>query len=154
MIFRTILQRSIATKYLSSPIVLSQPLWLRYSTISSCPNHFLFDQKNENAQKIQHYKHPILRITRSIHLHNNPLNLKYSNTLEQQKVNNDDRKEAEKIATEKDDAINALEEHQKLGLFARFKKMAKEYWYVLVPVHVVTSCGWFGLFYYASVRYD
>ncbi|XP_035904383.1 uncharacterized protein C18orf19 homolog A [Anopheles stephensi] len=39
---------------------------------------------------------------------------------------------------------------EKLGLFARFKKMYKEYWYVLVPVHCVTSVMWFGGFYYAS----
>uniref|UniRef100_A0A182NKY5 DUF1279 domain-containing protein n=1 Tax=Anopheles dirus TaxID=7168 RepID=A0A182NKY5_9DIPT len=39
---------------------------------------------------------------------------------------------------------------EKLGLFARFKKMYKEYWYVLVPVHCLTSVVWFGGFYYAS----
>jgi len=39
---------------------------------------------------------------------------------------------------------------QKLGLFARFKAMYKDYWYVLVPVHVVTSVGWFGAFYKVS----
>ncbi|XP_019532425.3 uncharacterized protein C18orf19 homolog A [Aedes albopictus] len=42
------------------------------------------------------------------------------------------------------------EEPAKLGLFARFKKMYKEYWYVLVPVHCVTSVFWLGGFYYAS----
>lgn len=42
------------------------------------------------------------------------------------------------------------EEPAKLGLFARFKKMYKEYWYVLVPVHCVTSVFWYGGFYYAS----
>uniref|UniRef100_A0A182M783 DUF1279 domain-containing protein n=1 Tax=Anopheles culicifacies TaxID=139723 RepID=A0A182M783_9DIPT len=41
-------------------------------------------------------------------------------------------------------------EPEKLGLFARFKKMYKEYWYVLVPVHCITSVMWFGGFYYAS----
>lgn len=43
-------------------------------------------------------------------------------------------------------------ETEKLGLFARFKKMYKEYWYVLLPVHVVTSACWLGGFYYVSVR--
>lgn len=43
-------------------------------------------------------------------------------------------------------------ETQKLGLFARFKKMYKEYWYVLLPVHVVTSAGWLTGFYYLSKR--
>uniref|UniRef100_A0A1Q3F9F4 Putative conserved plasma membrane protein n=1 Tax=Culex tarsalis TaxID=7177 RepID=A0A1Q3F9F4_CULTA len=41
-------------------------------------------------------------------------------------------------------------EPAKLGLFARFRKMYKEYWYVLVPVHCVTSVFWFGGFYYAA----
>lgn len=43
-------------------------------------------------------------------------------------------------------------ETQNLGLFARFKKMYKEYWYVLLPVHVVTSAGWLTGFYYLSKR--
>ncbi|XP_053698193.1 uncharacterized protein C18orf19 homolog A [Sabethes cyaneus] len=47
-------------------------------------------------------------------------------------------------------ADELVEEPEKLGLFARFKKMYKEYWYVLVPVHCVTSAFWFGGFYYAS----
>ncbi|XP_039958726.1 protein FAM210A [Bactrocera neohumeralis] len=41
-------------------------------------------------------------------------------------------------------------EASKLGLFAKFKLMYKKYWYVLLPVHVVTSIGWFGGFYYLS----
>lgn len=41
-------------------------------------------------------------------------------------------------------------EPAKLGLFARFRKMYKEYWYVLVPVHCFTSVFWFGGFYYAA----
>jgi len=38
----------------------------------------------------------------------------------------------------------------KLSLFARFKQMYKDYYYVLIPVHLVTSLGWFGGFYQAS----
>ncbi|XP_067637239.1 protein FAM210A [Eurosta solidaginis] len=41
-------------------------------------------------------------------------------------------------------------EASNLGLFAKFKLMYKKYWYVLIPVHVVTSIGWFGGFYYMS----
>ncbi|XP_060665116.1 uncharacterized protein C18orf19 homolog A [Drosophila nasuta] len=37
-----------------------------------------------------------------------------------------------------------------MGLFAKFKHMYKQYWYVLIPVHVLTSIGWFGGFYYLS----
>jgi len=28
--------------------------------------------------------------------------------------------------------------------------MYRDYWYVLVPVHLVTSCFWFGLFFYMA----
>lgn len=41
---------------------------------------------------------------------------------------------------------------EKMGLIAKFKKMYKEYWYVLVPVHIATSAVWLGSFYYASKR--
>nr|XP_022903172.1 protein FAM210A-like isoform X1 [Onthophagus taurus]XP_022910468.1 protein FAM210A-like isoform X1 [Onthophagus taurus] len=39
---------------------------------------------------------------------------------------------------------------KKLGLFQKFKQMYRDYWYVLVPVHIVTSIGWFGSFYYMA----
>ncbi|KAK9510555.1 hypothetical protein O3M35_005307 [Rhynocoris fuscipes] len=42
------------------------------------------------------------------------------------------------------------EETKKLTLFQRFKAMYRDYWYVLVPVHIVTSAFWFGGFYYAA----
>jgi len=48
--------------------------------------------------------------------------------------------------------INNNGSEKKLSLFARFKAMYRDYWYVLVPVHVVTSCGWFGGFYQLSKR--
>lgn len=54
----------------------------------------------------------------------------------------------------KDEEIKPIDElettTQPLGLFARFKKMYKEYWYVLLPVHVVTSAVWLGGFYYLA----
>lgn len=37
---------------------------------------------------------------------------------------------------------------QKLSLVQKFKSMMKSYWYVLIPVHIVTSIGWFAGFYY------
>jgi len=36
---------------------------------------------------------------------------------------------------------------KKVGIIAKFKKMTKDYWYVLFPVHVATSIVWFGGFY-------
>jgi len=38
-------------------------------------------------------------------------------------------------------------ESTKPTLWVRFKTMAKDYWYVFLPVHFVTSCAWFGGFY-------
>lgn len=61
----------------------------------------------------------------------------------------------EQDATKKTDKtlIPALEEDDsKLTLAQRFKKMFKQYWYVVLPVHAVTSCAWFGLFYAISAR--
>lgn len=40
----------------------------------------------------------------------------------------------------------------KKSLLQRFKEMYRDYWYVLVPVHLVTSAGWFGGFYYLAKR--
>lgn len=39
-----------------------------------------------------------------------------------------------------------------LGIIARFRAMYKQYWYVMVPVHVITSTGWLVGFYYLSKR--
>jgi Protein of unknown function (DUF1279) len=97
-----------------------------------------------------------LNLPRAIHS-NSALYLKYSNLLEQ-KVNENEKKiedvdkpsDAVKPTAQNVDSL--LEETKTLGLFARFKKMAKDYWYVLIPVHVATSCVWLGAFYYASKR--
>jgi hypothetical protein len=45
-------------------------------------------------------------------------------------------------------------EAQKLSLLQRFKQMYRDYWYVLVPVHLFTSLGWFAGFYYLAKRYE
>lgn len=37
----------------------------------------------------------------------------------------------------------------KVSLFQKFKQMYKDYWYVLIPVHVATSAVWAGGFYFA-----
>lgn len=44
-------------------------------------------------------------------------------------------------------------EQQNLSMVARMKQMYKDYWYVLVPVHLVTSVCWLGGFYYLAKRY-
>lgn len=45
-----------------------------------------------------------------------------------------------------------LEQPKKQGIVARFKELTRKYWYVLVPVHVITSAGWVAGFYYLSTR--
>lgn len=47
---------------------------------------------------------------------------------------------------------SASEPPKKLGVVARFKELTRKYWYVLVPVHVITSAGWLAGFYYLSTR--
>ncbi|GFS88329.1 protein FAM210A [Nephila pilipes] len=56
---------------------------------------------------------------------------------------NQDKNEEENVQTVEDPP-------EKLTLFKRYKKMLKEYWYVLIPVHLVTSAFWFGGFYYSA----
>lgn len=81
--------------------------------------------------------------------------LRYSNLLgqkakqDERTPKNDKSADSESLA---DPNSAFLEDGKQLGLFSRFKKMAKDYWYVLIPVHVVTSCIWLGSFYYISVR--
>lgn len=42
---------------------------------------------------------------------------------------------------------------QKLSVFQKMKQMAKDYWHVLIPVHVITSIGWVAIFYTAVRKY-
>lgn len=43
-------------------------------------------------------------------------------------------------------------QEEKLSLYQRFKAMYRDYWYVLLPVHMVTSAAWFGGIYFAAQR--
>lgn len=94
--------------------------------------------------------------SKSIHTQSSLL-FKYANTLEQ-KVKDDikaDIKDETKstVETGKEEQQQvSLDDISKLGLFARFKKMAKDYWYVLLPVHVASSSLWLVGFYYISKR--
>jgi len=42
---------------------------------------------------------------------------------------------------------------QKLTVFQKMKQMTKDYWHVLIPVHVITSIGWVAIFYTAVRKY-
>lgn len=39
------------------------------------------------------------------------------------------------------------ESTKKVSVFAKMKQMTKDYWHVLIPVHVITSIGWVAIFY-------
>ncbi|XP_050309576.1 uncharacterized protein C18orf19 homolog A [Anthonomus grandis grandis] len=49
-----------------------------------------------------------------------------------------------------DNKVNPEQKPEKLSLFKRFKQMYRDYWYVLVPVHLVTSAAWLAGFYYLA----
>ncbi|CAL1685746.1 unnamed protein product [Lasius platythorax] len=38
---------------------------------------------------------------------------------------------------------------QKVSVFQKMKQMTKDYWHVLIPVHIITSIGWVAIFYIA-----
>lgn len=42
------------------------------------------------------------------------------------------------------------DEDKSKNIFQRFKTMAKKYWYIVLPVHLVTSALWFGSFYFIA----
>ncbi|CAK9812776.1 Protein FAM210A [Anthophora plagiata] len=43
--------------------------------------------------------------------------------------------------------VPKIEPVKKQSVFAKMKQMTKDYWHVLIPVHVITSLGWVALFY-------
>jgi len=45
------------------------------------------------------------------------------------------------------DKSKEVGEKDKKGVVAKFKQMFKDYWYVLIPVHVATSLVWYGGFF-------
>lgn len=49
-------------------------------------------------------------------------------------------------------AHNEQEPPKKKGLVQQLKEMYKNYWYVVLPVHMVTSAFWFGGAYYLVRR--
>ena len=44
------------------------------------------------------------------------------------------------------------EDESKMTVFQKFKKVYKEYGYILMGVHVATSIGWYGAFYALAYR--
>ena len=69
------------------------------------------------------------------------------------KTNNNNKTNVENTNKIDDGGNNsATPEQPKLGIIARFRKMYKEYWYVLIPVHLITSTVWIGSFFYLAQR--
>lgn len=69
--------------------------------------------------------------------------------------NNNSNSEINKSSDSGTDETTEKEDDQKkLTLFQKFKAMYRDYWYVLVPVHCLTSVFWFGGFYFAAERYN
>lgn len=50
----------------------------------------------------------------------------------------------------KSEVSAATKEEEKLSIVQKFKQMYKQYWYVLIPVHIVTSIVWYGSFFIAA----
>ncbi|XP_011263229.1 uncharacterized protein C18orf19 homolog A isoform X2 [Camponotus floridanus] len=48
----------------------------------------------------------------------------------------------------KDDCQKSQAE-QKVSVFQKMKQMTKDYWHILIPVHIITSIGWVAIFYIA-----
>lgn len=44
--------------------------------------------------------------------------------------------------------IPKIEPAKKVTVFAKMKQMTKDYWHVLIPVHIITSIGWMVSFYF------
>lgn len=120
----------------------SQPFHLHHNFLQKCTVRKIEDSKTgllENFQSLNTYQHND-HLRKFIH-GQSALNSKKS---DEKNIKNDEK--------DKEVVVDPIEVYKKLGLFARFKRMTKEYWYVLIPVHCITSCFWFGGFYYASVR--
>ncbi|KAG7188773.1 hypothetical protein KM043_008391 [Ampulex compressa] len=41
---------------------------------------------------------------------------------------------------------------KKVSIFQRMKQMTKDYWHILIPVHIITSVGWVTIFYIVAAN--
>lgn len=92
-------------------------------------------------------------------LHSHSILYVNNSNITEQKVNrnstsNDEKKEEDpkSVDTQTAESTKNANDEKPLTLYAKFKKMAREYWYVLIPVHAFTSVFWIGGFYYASLK--
>lgn len=47
---------------------------------------------------------------------------------------------------------NISQPPEKQNVFKRLKQLTKEYWHILIPVHLVTSIGWVTVFFIAAKK--
>lgn len=116
-------------------------IWNKYK-INNIHDSYLFNKQNHNKliSNISTFDNISIE---QIHFISNKRF--YSNKSDDKSKDDNARKEAEST-------VENADANKNLGLFARFKQMSKQYWYVLLPVHAVTSCCWLGGFYYLSSR--
>ena len=88
-------------------------------------------------------------------LHGSALKFVQDNQLEKDKVNTTKKDESpQSEPVNQQTTLNNPDGPAKMSIFQRFKRMYKDYWYVLIPVHCVTSVFWAGGFYFAVKKYS
>lgn len=128
-------------------------LRLSANTGSQC-QYSIWNQHKTSTNNVFDKRNHIKYITDSFSLRSNETFYQNSFILNKRNFSNKTG-EKSKIGNEKEQKIaENVDPNKSLGLFARFKQMSKQYWYVLLPVHIATSCCWFGGFYYLSSRYQ
>ncbi|KAL7020402.1 hypothetical protein ACKWTF_011514 [Chironomus riparius] len=114
----------------------------------------LLNRRNVHAQystylqsKSSFHTHSILYLNNS-----NFAAQKVNRNSDVKSASNDVKEEDPKSVDTQTESTKNVDDDKPLTLYAKFKKMAKEYWYVLIPVHAFTSVFWIGGFYYASLN--
>ena len=62
------------------------------------------------------------------------------------------KEEKETPKLRKGEVLEDSKAEEKLSIVQKFKLMYKQYWYVLIPVHIATSVVWYGSFFIAAKR--
>lgn len=116
-----------------------------YKLIYNSIRCFSTTDKNKNQTELK--SKPQDENIRDLHNHKNNENQNQTKSRESQaKIESQEQENQDERTSVK------TQPEEKLSLTAQFKKMWKDYWYVLLPVHLVTSSIWFGGIYYLSTR--
>lgn len=155
LVASTYRQQDLATTYIRQLASFKHVNHLHFHINSSSEKEktglLLLKNSNLYVQSISSFSY-----LKSNSFHSNNLLYTRCSNFAVQKVNIKSDAKSLKEDGKNDECLKQLDESQQkekpLTLVGKFKKMAKEYWYVLIPVHAVTSLGWFCGFYYASVK--